>query len=80
MGQCDVIFLLSYCSQFLDITDMRLLAQNIPSKGIKDIVLVGSLFDSVLMDVFEDYDSIGDAISGLINSKQNEAKENFLKV
>ncbi|MDD3051900.1 MAG: dynamin family protein [Candidatus Cloacimonetes bacterium] len=77
MGQCDVIFLLSSCSQFLDITDMRLLAQNLPSKGIRKIILIGSLFDSVLLDVFESYDSIGEAISSLIEKKQEEARSNF---
>ncbi|OQY12851.1 MAG: hypothetical protein B6I31_02400 [Desulfobacteraceae bacterium 4572_19] len=80
MGQCDVIFLLSYCSQFLDVTDMRLLAQSIPSKGIRNIVLVGSLFDSVLCDEFEKYDSIGEAIGSLTEKKKNEAKTNFMNV
>jgi hypothetical protein len=80
MGQCDVVFLLSYCSQFLDVTDMKLLAQNIPSKGIRNIVLVGSLFDSVLLDEFEKYDSIGEAIGSLTEKKKNEARSNFLNV
>jgi len=80
MGQCDVIFLLSYSSQFLDITDMKLLAQNIPSKGIKDIVLVGSIFDSVLLDEYEKYGSIGEALQGLTQKKNREAKSNFEKV
>ncbi|MFM9500931.1 dynamin family protein, partial [Streptomyces galilaeus] len=42
LGQCDVIFLLSYCGQFLDSQDMALLAQNIPNKGIEEIILIGS--------------------------------------
>jgi len=77
MGQCDVIFLLSHCSQFLDITDMRLLAQNIPSKGIRNIILIGSLFDSVLLDEYEKYPSLGVAITKLTEKKIKEAEDNF---
>jgi len=39
MGQCDVIFFLSMSSQFLDQTDMQLLAQNIPNKGVENIYI-----------------------------------------
>ncbi|TOI73680.1 dynamin family protein, partial [Vibrio parahaemolyticus] len=55
LGQCDVIFLLSYCGQFLDSQDMALLAQNIPNKGIEEIILIGSLFDSALLDEYSNY-------------------------
>ncbi len=80
MGKCDVVILLSYCGQFLDHTDMGLLAQNIPNKGIRDIVLIGSLFDSVLMDEYKKYDSIQKAIPSLLSKLTNEAKSNFDKV
>lgn len=78
MGQCDVIFFLSYCRQFLDMTDMQLLAQNIPSKGIKDIILIGSIFDGVLLDEGHKYK--GDfkyALKDLTEKKTREAERNF---
>jgi hypothetical protein len=78
MGQCDVIFFLSYCRQFLDMTDMQLLAQNIPSKGIKDIILIGSIFDGVLLDAGHTYK--GDfkcALKDLTEKKTREAERNF---
>ena len=76
IGQCDVIFFLSYCSQFLDMHDMSLLAQNIPSKGIEEIVLVGSIFDSALLDTCHDYDSIQQALPGLTTKLADQAKDN----
>lgn len=50
LGKCDAIFLLSYAGQFLDASDIGLLTQNISGKGIRNVVLLGSKFDSVLLD------------------------------
>lgn len=74
LGQCDVIFLLSYCGQFLDSQDMALLAQNIPNKGIEEIVLIGSLFDSALLDEYSKYDSIQEALPALTSSLNDQAR------
>lgn len=48
LGQCDAVFMLSICSHFMDTSDLQLLAQNLPEKGIKDIVIIGSQFDAEL--------------------------------
>jgi len=81
MGQCDVIFLLSHCSQFLDRTDMELLSQNIPSKGVRNIVLIGSIFDKVLIEEGNKYEGdFESAVYDLIERKEKEAKNNFDKV
>ena len=74
IGECDVVFFLSYCSQFLDMQDMTLLAQNIPNDGIDEIFLIGSLFDSTLMDCYSDYDSVGQAIVAVIGKLNKQAK------
>ncbi|HCH0716080.1 TPA: dynamin family protein [Vibrio parahaemolyticus] len=74
LGQCDVIFLLSYCGQFLDSQDMALLAQNIPNKGIEEIILIGSLFDSALLDEYSNYDSIQQALPSLTASLNAQAQ------
>lgn len=50
LGQCDVVFLLSMSSQFLDEQDIRLLAQALPERGIKRKVLIGAKFDSAILD------------------------------
>ena len=80
IGQCDVVFFLSYCGQFLDNHDMGLLAQNIPNKGIEEIVLIGSLFDSALLDEYQEYESIQDALPALTTKLNQEASSNVEQV
>jgi hypothetical protein len=76
IGQCDVIFFLSYCGQFLDMQDMGLLAQNIPSKGIEEIVLVGSIFDGALTDEGHNYDNIQTALPAITAKLNRLARDN----
>ncbi len=73
VGQCDVVFFLSYCSQFMDNQDMRLLAQNIPEKGIKNIILIGSAFDSVMLDEYHKYSDIKSLIVNTREKLSNQA-------
>ncbi|QYJ85857.1 dynamin family protein [Shewanella mesophila] len=80
IGQCDVVFFLSYCGQFLDLPDMQLLAQNIPNKGIEDIVLIGSLFDSALIDEGHNYKDIATALHSLTHKLGDQAKSNVLRL
>lgn len=80
IGQCDVVFVLSNSGQFLDQSDMSLLAQNIPNKGIEDIVLIGSLFDGALLDEYHKYPSIQEALPGITTKLNNQAKSNVDKV
>ena len=50
MAKCDVVFFLSRCSQFLDQSDMDLLAQQLPAKGVTRLVLVAGQLDGVIAD------------------------------
>ncbi|MDB8575896.1 dynamin family protein [Turicibacter sanguinis] len=50
LGECDVIFLLSYAGQFLTNEDVSFIVSTLPNKGIKNAVLVGSKFDSAILD------------------------------
>ena len=56
MAQCDAVFFLSRCSQFLDESDMELLAQQLPAKGVKRMVLVAGQLDGVIAD--DGYDRV----------------------
>lgn len=47
---CDVAFLLSYSGQFLGSQDMDLLTMTLPSEGIRKAIVVGSKFDSGILD------------------------------
>lgn len=58
MAHCDVVFFLSRCSQFLDQSDMDLLSDQLPNKGIKRLVLVAGQYDSVILDDGYDRDSL----------------------
>ncbi|MGK0269447.1 MAG: hypothetical protein ACI88H_000078 [Cocleimonas sp.] len=80
IGQCDVIFFLSYCGQFLDMHDMGLLAQNIPNKGIDDIVLIGSIFDGALLDECHNYSTIQQALPAIIGKLNALAADNVNRV
>ncbi|WP_423709293.1 dynamin family protein [Undibacterium sp. WLX3042] len=58
MASCDVVFFLSRCSQFLNESDMDLLMRQLPSRGVKRIILVAGQFDSVLLDDGYDRESL----------------------
>ena len=48
--KCDVVFLLSSVSEFLPADTMRLMSNSLPSKGVKEIIVVGSRFDDGITD------------------------------
>lgn len=50
MALCDVVFFLSRSSQFLDASDQGLMSAQLPSKGIKRLILVGAQFDMAVLD------------------------------
>ncbi|MFC4808818.1 dynamin family protein [Paenibacillus sp. GCM10023250] len=47
---CDVVFLLSYVGQFLGERDIQFLTKTLPGEGIRKAVLIGSKFDSGILD------------------------------
>lgn len=53
MELCDVVFFLSQSSSFLDNSDWKLLSQQLPQKGVKKLVLIGSKYDSGVRDVLK---------------------------
>lgn len=48
MARCDVVFFLSRSGQFLDKTDMHLLASQLPQSGVKRMVLVAAQYDDAI--------------------------------
>ncbi len=55
LGKCDAVLLLSYAGQFMDSSDHNLFTDTLPAEGISRRVLIGSKFDSALIDVAPDY-------------------------
>ena len=50
LSECDVVFLLSYTGQFLTQEDIGFMCNTLPDEGVKEIIIVGSKFDSGLLD------------------------------
>lgn len=48
---CDVVFFLSKAGHFLDQSDVDLLRQQLPRKGVRRMVVVGSRFDNAMQDI-----------------------------
>ena len=62
MKHCDVAFFLSGASQFLDENDTNLLTTQLPSEGIKRLILICSRFDGGVQDTLEDTEALDEAI------------------
>ena len=50
LRNCDVVLLLSPCSQFMDANTVRLMANSLPEAGVKEILIVGSKIDSGVLN------------------------------
>ncbi len=62
LENCDIAFFLSRSGHFLDQTDLQLLTKQLPQKGLRQMVLVASLFDEALTDCIYDYANLADAV------------------
>lgn len=80
MAQCDVVFFLSRCSQFLDQSDMDLLALQLPSKGVKRMVLVAGQFDSAILDDGFGRDSLAETEANLKTRLARRAEAEMTKL
>lgn len=50
LQNCDVVFLLSYCGQFLTQEDIMFMNETLPREGVKNVVIIGSKLDSGVLD------------------------------
>lgn len=46
---CDVVFMLSYCGQFLGAEDIEFITNTLPNQGIQRAVLIGSKLDATIL-------------------------------
>lgn len=74
MDLCDVVFFLSKSGGFLDNDDVDLLISQLPQKGVKKLVLVGSRFDDALRDIIWNHNSMSEACSYLRNKLTDYAQ------
>ena len=73
MAQCDVVLFLSRASQFLDQSDMDLLARQLPGNGVKRMVLVAGQLDGAISDDGFDRKSLADTEANLSIRLQRRA-------
>ena len=50
LRSCDVVLLLSPCSQFMDYNTVTLMASSLPNAGVREVIIVGSKLDSGILN------------------------------
>ena len=79
LKECDVAFLLSPCSQFMDEKTIELMARRMPDAGISNIVVVGSKLDSGIANCKGRKISFKDALGSSVASYRKAFNENIAK-
>lgn len=75
--QCDTVFMLSYSGQFLGAEDIGFITSLLPSEGINHAVIIGSKFDSGILDYPEKSASFRKAKDASIANFRQQAKTNL---
>lgn len=78
LGECDVVFLLSYSGQFLTQEDISFMCETLPNEGIRNVIIVGSKFDSGILDDNKSKD-IKTACNSSKATYDSQARENIRK-
>lgn len=73
---CDVVFLVSYAGQFLGNEDIQFITQTLPGEGIRKAILVGSKFDSGILDYKVRNATFKEAFLGSIKNFNSQAQSN----
>lgn len=79
LGECDIVFLLSYAGQFLTQNDIEFICEALPNEGIKKAEIVCSKFDSGMLDDNKSK-SIKSARNSSISIYSKQAEENIRKI
>lgn len=76
--ECDAVFLVGYCGQFLGADDMSLILSSLPDEGINKAVLIGSKLDSAILQYPSKNDpSFEVAYLGTIKNCEDQARDNL---
>lgn len=78
LSQCHGVFFLSFTGSFFGETDVTFLENRIGQQGISKVVVIGSKFDSALLDASMKYpDDLGGAINYVIDGNRNQMMQNL---
>jgi hypothetical protein len=78
LADCDMVFLLSRTSHFLDEHDLGLFAQQAPAKGVRRLVLVGTQLDNAILDDGFDRDSLAETQANVRRRLLRHAERSLL--
>lgn len=77
--QCDIVFVLSASTQFMNKEDIALIMKTLPSESVNHAVLIGSKLDSVLLDdSSRKKDSIENVLERTVSKLNASARGNIL--
>lgn len=74
MARCDAVLFLSLANSFLDQSDMSLLAEQLPNKGIKRMILIASQYDSAINNDGYNRDSLSATETNIHTRLNRQAK------
>lgn len=76
--ECDAVFLLGYCGQFLGAEDMGFVLSSLPNEGINKAVLIGSKMDSAILQYpTKNSPNFKTAYLGTKRNCEDQARENL---
>ena len=78
LRSCDVVLLLSPCSQFMDAGTVNLMASRLPNAGVREILVIGSKLDSGILN--ESCDSFAQAYKSALSSYRSQFSRNLAQV
>lgn len=78
IGQCDVVFFMSRGSQFVDDNDMKLISNQLPQKGVANLILICSRFDDALLDELRKCGSLRATIDKITAKLTEQAQTKFI--
>ena len=78
LRSCDVVLLLSPCSQFMDAQTVMLMANSLPSSGVQEVIVVGSKLDSGILN--ESGGSFGQAYNRALSSYNTQFHKSVSQV
>ena len=77
LRSCDVVLLLSPCSQFMDAGTITLMANSLPRAGVREAIVIGSKLDSGILN--ESYPDFPTAYKSAVNSYQAQFRQTIAK-
>lgn len=77
LRSCDVVLLLSPCSQFMDDKTVGLMANTLPTAGVREILVVGSKLDSGILN--ENHGSFAQMYKKSLQDYKDQFRKNLMQ-